>query len=132
MEKRLLQIAVAVGSIVPLGAGAAGMLLGPRMVEHGLSGADLDSHFRYLSGLLFAIGAAYVTTIPRIETHEGRFRLLTCIVVVGGMGRLAGVLLMGPPSPVMRAALVMELLVTPALAYWQWRVTRKSRYHQRV
>jgi hypothetical protein len=125
MEKRLLQVAVAIGCVVPISAGAAGMLLGPRMLGPGAPGStDLDSHFRYLSGLLFAIGAAYVTTIPRIETHGGRFRLLTCIVVVGGLGRLAGVLSMGPPSLAMTAALIMELLVTPALALWQCRVAR--------
>jgi hypothetical protein len=125
MERRVLQIIVAVCCLVPIGAGGAGMLLGPRMVGVAANGAsDLDSHYRYLSGLLLAIGVGYVSTIPHIETDGGRFRLLTCIVVVGGVGRLLALLSIGRPSPIMMAALVMELVVTPGLALWQRRVAR--------
>lgn len=125
MERRLLQIAVAIGTTVPIAAGAAGMLLGPRLLGPGAVGSvDLDSHFRYLSGLLLGIGLGYLSTIPRIETHGGRFRLLTGIVVAGGAGRLLSLLTIGPGSPAMLAALCMELLVTPALALWQRRVAR--------
>jgi hypothetical protein len=85
---------------------------------------DLDSHFRYLSGLLFAIGVGFASTIPRIEARGPRFLLLTLIVVAGGTGRLLSLLTIGPPSPVMQAAFVMELVVTPCLALWQRRVAR--------
>jgi hypothetical protein len=125
--KRALQIAIALGCLVPIGAGAAGVLLGPRMLGAGIAGSgDLDSHFRYLSGLLLGIGLAYASTIPRVETHGGRFRLLTCIVLTGGLARLLSVLEVGPPSRIMAAALVMELLVTPALWLWQWQVARQA------
>jgi hypothetical protein len=125
MEKRALQAAVAIGSLVPIGAGSAGMLLGPRLLGSATVGAgDLDSHFRYLSGLLLAIGMGYVSTIPRIESHGGRFRLLTGIVVMGGIGRLLSLLAIGLPSSTMLAALAMELVVTPGLAIWQYRVAR--------
>jgi hypothetical protein len=125
MEKRALQFVVAIGTLVPIGAGSAGMLFGPRMMGSAVVGAgDLDSHFRYLSGLLLAIGLGYVSTIPRIETHGGRFRLLTGLVVMGGIGRLLSLLAIGPPSATMLAALAMELVVTPGLAIWQHRVAR--------
>lgn len=87
---------------------------------------DLDSHYRYLSGLLFAIGLGFATTIPRIAIHGARFRLLTAIVVCGGLGRLVSLLVMGPPSLAMTAALAMELVVTPALALWQYRVAQNQ------
>jgi hypothetical protein len=126
-ERRALQAAVAIGSLVPIGAGAAGVLIGVSLVASGaLVPRDLDSHFRYLSGLLFAIGVIYASTIPRIEAQAPRFRLLTCIVVTGGVGRLVAVVTIGPPSPVMLAALVMELIVTPLLTFWQHRVARLS------
>jgi hypothetical protein len=128
-ERRFLQAAVAIGSLVPIGAGAAGMLLGPRLLGAGAVGSgDLDSHFRYLSGLLLGIGLGYLSTIPRIETHGGRFRLLTGVVVVGGVGRLLSLLAIGLQSPAMIAALGMELVVTPGLALWQLRVTRLARH----
>ena len=131
-ERRSLQVAVAIGSLVPIGAGAAGVLLGPRLMGPGTMGpgaggsADLESHFRYLSGLLLAIGIGYVSTIPRIEKRGRRFRLLTGIVVVGGAGRLLSALAMWPPTPVMLGALVMELIVTPILAFWQHRIARRE------
>jgi hypothetical protein len=128
LEKRALQCAIALGSLVPIGAGAAGVLMGPRMLGHtAIVSGDLDSHFRYLSGLLLGIGLAYVSTIPAIETRQQRFRLLTVIVVVGGLGRLLHLLSSGFASQVSVAALVMELLVTPGLALWQWRVARAFR-----
>jgi hypothetical protein len=128
MARRILQLAVMIGSVVPIGAGTAGMLLGPRLPGPGAVGSgDLDSHFRYLSGLLLGIGLGYLSTVPRIEAHGGRFRLLTCIVVVGGLGRLFSLLAPGSRSPAMLAALGMELLVAPGLALWQWRVARLER-----
>jgi hypothetical protein len=126
-ERLMLQIVVAIGSLVPIVAGAAGIVLGPALVDAGGVPAAADSHFRYLSGLLLAIGIAFATTIPRIEQRTARFRLLTAIVLVGGLGRLAALLLRGVPDKPMLAALAMELAVTPALALWQSRVAAQYR-----
>jgi hypothetical protein len=127
VERRFLQIAVAIASLVPICAGGAGVLLGMRLLGPDATGSnDLDNHFRYLSGLLLGIGIGYASTIPRIETHRSRFLLLTCIVVIGGVGRMVSFLTTGAPSPAMLAALVMELIVTPGLALWRHRVARKA------
>ena len=126
-ERRALQIAVVLGSLVPIGGGLTGVLLGPAGFAR-LQGwpADLDSHVRYLSGLLLAIGLAYASAVPGIAQRRPRFRLLCFIVVVGGLGRLLSLLSIGLPSPTMCAALGMELLVTPALTLWQGRVVRMA------
>jgi hypothetical protein len=122
-ERRFLQGAVALGCLVPLSAGLGGVLLGPALTGD-MAGPAGDSHYRYLSGLLLGIGLAFVSTLPAIETKGGRFRLLTAIVVVGGLARALGYLLGDFPSLPMLLALGMELLVTPALCLWQWRVAR--------
>jgi hypothetical protein len=49
---------------------------------------------------------------------------LTLIVVTGGFARALGMLRFGPPGGAMRAALVMELIVTPLIYLWQGRVAR--------
>ena len=124
LERPALQLTVAAASLVPIGAGAAGILLGPRMVHAIIAApADLDSHYRYLSGLLLGIGLGFASTIPHIEMRGRRFRLLAGIVILGGVGRLVSLLSIGSPSPAMLAALGMELIVTPGLALWQYRVT---------
>lgn len=126
-EKRLLQVVVALGSLVPISAGAAGIILGPDMVDAGAVQPGGDSHYRYLSGLLLGIGIAFATTIPAIEHRSARFRLLTAIVVTGGLGRLVSLVVRGYPDRPMLFALAMELIVTPALALWQARVARHGR-----
>ncbi len=126
-ERRLLQSAVTLAACIPILAGLAG-------VNGGLGALDAsarwslngDSHVRYLSGLIFAIGVGFLTTVPAIEACGSRFRLLTVLVLVGGLARLYAVLLWGLPGPAMRAGLVMELLVAPGLALWREHVERRS------
>ncbi len=121
-----LQVAVAVCGLVPVGAGLAGAIAGFDMLgEAPLSvsvSVSADSMFRYLSGLLLAVGLLFWSTIPRIERQGGRFRLLTAIVFVGGLARLGGVVSAGIPGPAMLFGLAMELAVTPLLCLWQSRI----------
>lgn len=125
-ERTALQSVVAVACLVPLLAGGAGVLLGPGML--GVAGPiALDSHYRYLSGLLFGVGVGFASTVPGIERNGARFRLLTGIVVMGGLARLLSVVLAGAAGLDMTLALAMELVVTPALAVWQARVARLTR-----
>ncbi|WP_088346216.1 MULTISPECIES: DUF4345 domain-containing protein [Rhodomicrobium] len=121
-ERRLLQAAVATGALVPVLAGLAGILLGPRFADSAaVADLALDSHFRYLSGLLLGVGLAFWSTVPGIERHGARFRLLTLIVVIGGLARLGALTAGVPPIP-MLAGLTMELIATPLLCLWQARV----------
>lgn len=124
-EKRLLQIAVAVAGFIPVGAGFFGVTAGLAMVDVPVD-ISADSHFRYLSGLLLGIGLAYWAMIPRIETHGDKVLLLTAIVFIGGLGRLLGLAINGPPDGPMLFGLAMELVVTPALCLWQRRVARQG------
>ena len=124
-QKNLLQIAVALGGLVPVAAGLAGILFGPGMTGDLVPAAlSLDSHFRYLSGLLLGIGLFFWSTIPDIEHQGQKFRTLAAIVFVGGLARLYGILTVGIPNPGMFFGLCMELALTPALAFWQYRLAK--------
>ncbi|HEX8309619.1 MAG TPA: DUF4345 domain-containing protein [Allosphingosinicella sp.] len=128
MERRLLQVAVALGCVIPLLAGGSGMIEGPGFL-HGVGSdvpPDLDSHFRYLSGLLFAIGLAFASCIPGIEQKTGRFRLLALLVFIGGLGRLLGLLSAGVPGTGHVFGLAMELGTVPLLVLWQARVAARG------
>ncbi len=124
MSRRVLQGLVAVLGLVPVLAGLSGMVLGITLAGPASPGAlpGVDSHFRYLSGLLLAVGIGFWSTIPSIERRSARFRLLTALVVAGGLGRLLGVLLDGLPPAPMLGGLGMELVVTPLLCAWQARI----------
>lgn len=120
MERRALQILIILAGIVPVAGGGAGAVLGEAAFGP-WAGAGQDSHVRYLSGLLLGIGLIFWGCVPTIERRGGEVRVLTAIVVVGGLARLAGVVAVGDPGS-MRWALVMELAVTPLICLWQARV----------
>jgi hypothetical protein len=122
VERRALQISILLAGCVPVLGGGAGALLGERAFG-AWAGAPEDSHIRYLSGLLLGIGLAYWACIPTVERRGEIVRLLTTIVVIGGLARLAGVFVAGDPGA-MRWALVMELGVAPLIWLWQARVAR--------
>ncbi len=126
-SERLLQLAIAVFGLVPVSAGLTGVILGPVMAADGVYGVSADSHFRYLSGLLLGIGIAFWSTIPKLAQNGSRFRLLTLIVFIGGLGRLLSLVEMGAPSTPMLFGLTMELAVTPALCLWQSRIATSAR-----
>lgn len=130
MERRVFQAIVAIACLVPILGGGLGVVRGLAMVDVAGS-ASADSHFRYLSGLLLGIGLGFLSTVPRIEQRTGRFRLLTGIVVTGGLARAVSLLLTGAPNRSMLFALAMELAVTPALALWQGRIARRTPYISR-
>jgi hypothetical protein len=124
-EKKRLQIIVAALTLVPLLAGGFGMVYGLRMTGEVVPGMAIDSHVRYLSGLLFGIGLAFLASVPAIETHGPRCRMLAAIVFIGGLARLGGLIGIGWPGFAMFSAIAMELIIVPLLCLWQWRVARR-------
>ena len=128
-ERHLLQATIAAAGFVPVLAGLAGALLGMSVTGEADSAISLDSHARFLSGLLLGIGLAYWEAIPRIERRGTRIRLLTALVVLGGLMRLVGVVFVAMPSPTMIFGLVAELAVAPALCLWQARVAHRCGMH---
>ena len=125
-EKRLLQLSILIFGLVPLMAGLAGIAEGTAILAD-TRDVSLDSQVRYLSGLLFGIGVGFWSTVPRIETMGSRCRLLTAIVFIGGLARLAGLVFDGVPSTPMVLAIGLELAVTPLLCLWQVRIAHRSK-----
>ncbi len=124
MKTRALQILILLGALVPVYGGAVGVLRGAAAFG-AWPGAAADSQTRYLSGLLLGIGLAYVACAPTIARRTREIRLLTGLVILGGLARLAGVFLAGSPGH-MAWTLGMELVVAPTLALWQARVAARS------
>ena len=129
METGLLQAVVAVAALVPLTMGAASIVWGPAI----LSGVeepvprDLDSHFRYLSGIFFLVGCLFLICVHRIERKTTLFRLLGALIIAGGLARALSAIEYGLPSTGHRIGLVIELGLVPLLLVWQARVARLYR-----
>ena len=88
---------------------------------------DLESHFRYLSGVLLGLGVAFAASVPSIERRSELFLGLCGAVVIGGLARLLAVFGAGIPTLAHQLALVMELMVVPLLFAWQRRIARRFR-----
>lgn len=127
-ERRLLQVVVTMACGVSLSASLFGLWRGAAWLGRGaVLPTDLDSHFRYLSGIFLVMGLAFVATIPRIESAGPRLRLLGTMVVAGGLARLASLALVGTPSTGHLVGLCVELGVVPTVLVWQARVARRYR-----
>jgi hypothetical protein len=124
-QRRRLQLCIALAGCVPVAAGIYGILLGKDMFGKVTTSISLDSHICYLSGLLLGIGVAFWNFIPKIERRSKEVLLLTLIVVIGGLARLYDALFIEWPPLPMQLALVMELVVTPALCLWQRSVAKQ-------
>lgn len=125
-EYRAFQCAIGIAGLVPVGAGLAGVLAGPGMMGVDGTSAGLDSHVRYLSGLLLGIGLIFWAVIPTIDRRATVVRTLTAVVVCGGLGRLFGFAMHGLPDTANSLAIVMELGVTPLLCLWQSRLAARA------
>ncbi|QPC85816.1 DUF4345 domain-containing protein [Mesorhizobium sp. NBSH29] len=126
-EKRALQAIVSVLAAVPVMAGLAGVVMGPAFLKTPQPWpADLDSHFRFLSGVFLAVGVAWYSCVPHIETRTNRVRLLGAITVSGGAARLVSLVLAGAPSAGHIYGLAAELIAVPLLILWQRRIARSA------
>jgi hypothetical protein len=127
-EKRVLQVLVAIACLLPLLVGGQGILMGPAPFGHLVDvPRDLDSHFRYISGIFFATGIGFASCIPAIEAKGPRFRLLGMLIVVGGVARGVSLIDVGVPSTGHLLGLGMETVVVPLLMLWQARLSQRYR-----
>ncbi|WP_258052202.1 DUF4345 domain-containing protein [Mesorhizobium sp. INR15] len=131
--KTALQVIVAVLAATPVLVGLEGILSGPEFL-HVMTPwpVDLDSHFSFLSGFFLAVGIAWYSCIPDIETKTERFRLLAACTFCGGLARLLSLVTAGVPSMGHIAGLCVELLAVPVLVWWQARVANKAAENARL
>lgn len=119
-SRRALQAVVAVASLVPLSVAAISLARGPAWLGQAAPIAtDLDSHFRYLSGIFLGLGLAFASCIPAIERKGPRLRLLGALVISGGLGRVWSLTQVGAPSTGHLVGLCIELGLVPAVLVWQ-------------
>jgi hypothetical protein len=123
MERKLLQIAVAVAGLSGVGLGLTGVLFGTMHAD--LSGdVVLDSYVRFLKGALLAIGLIYWSCIPQIERRGDRISLVTFILVFGTLSRLLSVVGHGVPTVGIMSNLIAGLILVPLLWLWQRHVAQ--------
>lgn len=125
-EKRLLQAAIVLGGAFSLFVALASAFKGVAFLSRdAVVNVNLDSHFRYLSGIFLGTLIAMYSCVPNVEHAGPRLRLIGGLIICGGLARLLGVVAFGLPGMGHRYGLVMELIVTPLILLWQLRVARR-------
>nr|WP_245247676.1 DUF4345 domain-containing protein [Tianweitania sediminis] len=128
LQRRIFSVLVAVFALIPISAGVAGVLLGPRFLQLDAPWpADLASHLRFLSGIFLMMGLAWWSCLLDLEGTVSRFRLLALLTVGGGFARLLSLAVDGQPAVGHLAGLGMELLVVPLLTLWHHRLYGNQR-----
>jgi Domain of unknown function (DUF4345) len=123
MERRLLQIAVAVAGLIGVVLGLTGVLFGTMHAD--LSGdVVLDSYVRFGKGVLLAIGLIYWSSIVQIERHGERIALISLILVFGSLSRLLSLAGHGVPTLGIIGNLIAGLVFVPMVWLWQRHVAR--------
>jgi hypothetical protein len=123
MERKLLQIAFALAGLALVAFGLAGVFFGANFTDLSRD-VVMDSYFRFLKGMLLAIGLIYWSSIPEIERHSERISLVTFILVLGAVPRLMVVIGHGVPTNGIVIGLAGELILVPLLWSWQRHVAR--------
>ncbi len=125
-EKRLLQAVMTLTLLLPLSAAVAGVTSGPHFLGHPpVIPTDLDSHFRYISGLFLGMLLLFASCIPGVERHGPRLRMLALMVFIGGLFRFYSLVAIGTPSLGHLIGLGIELVELPLILLWQTRVARR-------
>ena len=125
MERRLLQIALAIVGLVAILFGVTGVFFGTSLSGVTL-GVTMEGYVRFIKGVLIAAGLIYWSAIPRLEVHSERIGVVSFLLVFGAAGRLLAVIGHGFPTVGLMISLIGELIVVPLIWLWLRSYVRRS------
>jgi len=125
LERRLLQIALAIVGLVAILFGVTGVFFGTSLSGVTL-GVTMEGYVRFIKGVLIAAGLIYWSAIPRLEVHSERIGVVSFLLVFGAAGRLLAVIGHGFPTVGLMISLIGELIVVPLIWLWLRSYVRRS------
>src|SRR5258707_15887649 len=82
----------------------------------------LDSNLRFFSGVWLGLGLALYWLIPGIEKQTVLFRVIWCMIFLGGVGRCISMLFLAPPPIPFVGFAILEIVGAPVFVLWQARL----------
>jgi Domain of unknown function (DUF4345) len=112
-----------VGGAVATTAGLHTVMAGVRSLPGRESAsAPVESELRFYAAFYVAYGLAALRIAPRADRDPDAVRALAGALFLAGLARGGGWVAAGPPHPLQRALLVLELAGPPAIVAWQARL----------
>lgn len=124
-------------ALVPLFTGAMAILVGPpfwglvgmELSAAGFSDPILDSQVRFLGTVWLGYGVLICVCARDLQKYAGLLRGALLLVLLGGIARLASIALVGMPGStpgvlIITTVLIAELLLMPALLWWQQKLVQ--------
>ena len=125
MSRRLLQVATAILSLIPIATGIIAMagVADPLYAALDLPRSPLlDSNLRFFGGVWLGLGLGMLYLVPSIQRQTVLFRVLWGAVFLGGIGRALSSAFVGlPPLPFMGFT-ALEIIGAPLFVFWQKQV----------
>jgi hypothetical protein len=107
--------------------GTRGVVQGARqVVAGGPVSANVDSEYRFYSAWYAVLGVLLLRAAPRPEQEAAVVRAAAGGFLLAACGRLLSIRTAGPPHPLQRGLLGVELVLPAVLVPWQARVSRRS------
>lgn len=125
MGRRILQVILTIIGLILIITGFLGVIYGITDDFYGISINShiqghiiLDSNLRFYGGLSIGLGIIIFWIIPSIEKQQTIFRLISLMILIGGIGRVISMIMVGNPSTPFIIFTLLELLF-PLLIFWQ-------------
>ena len=125
MRRRILQVILTMIGLILTITGFLGVIYGITDDFYGISvnsniqgNIILDSNLRFYAGLSIGLGLIIFWLIPSIEKQKTIFRLISLVILTGGIGRVISMMMIGNPSTPFIIFTLLELLF-PLLIFWQ-------------
>lgn len=133
---KAFKTAVFIWALLPLLTGLMDIIVGPSawagvgvmLSPAGFADQVLDSQVRFLGTLWFGYGVLLLCCIRQPQKYAAILRGALAIIFIGGIARLISIAQAGMPETesgrgFIVVALVIELILMPALLWWQHRVS---------
>jgi hypothetical protein len=127
MQRKLLQIAIAIAGLIGVSFGLAGVVLATAFTNI-FDDGTVDSSVRFYKGMLLAIGLVYWSCIPEIERRGERISLVSFILVCGAASRLMAVIGHGVANVGILLSLMTGLILVPLLWLWQRHIAQAAQH----
>jgi hypothetical protein len=119
-SRRALRGLLYLGGAVATAAGLDTVIRGARSIPgRQPANAAVESELRYYGAFYAAYGLAVLRVAPRADRDPAAVRAVAGALMLAGLSRAGGWLAAGPPHPVQRALLAIELAAPPVMVGWQ-------------